>query len=249
VNVQRIADKTVPMLLSLVFLLCGCGGAGGGSGSNQSAMLRVVNGMWGSGGVNVIVDGATVATGIPYSSCVDGICTSLSGYVTVKSGGVNFVVQEPPAQSNLVPSQFQKLNLEPNTKNTFVLSPMDTAGTNVGGFLFNDDDIPAASMVKLRVADISPNITAPAWIVPTGTSPSGNPTISSVAVGSASSYITLPPNTYDIYLGGLSGTCGSPVFFNPNCAKVTATLNANQNVTVYLLFEGSASRPVILADN
>jgi hypothetical protein len=133
VNVQRIADKTVPRLLSLVFLLCGCGGTGGGSGSSQSAMLRVVNGMWGSGGVNVIVDGATVATGIPYSMCVDGICTVLSGYVTVKSGGVNFAVQQPPAQSNLVPSQFQKLNLEPNTKNTFVLSPMDTAGTNVGG--------------------------------------------------------------------------------------------------------------------
>ena len=206
-------------------------------------MLRVVNGMWGSAGVNVIVDGATVATGIPYSTCADGICTTLSGYVTVKSGGVNFVVQEPPAQSSLVPSQFQKLNLEPNTKNTFVLSPMDTAGTNVGGFLFKDDDIPAASMVKLRVADVSPNTTAPAWIVPTGTSPSGNPTISSVAVGSASSYVSLPSNNYDIDLAGIN--CE----FNPNCAKVTATLNANQNVTVYLLFEGSASRPVILADN
>jgi Domain of unknown function (DUF4397) len=180
-------------------------------------MLRVVNGIPGSSGVNVIVDGTTVATDIPYSSCVNGICTALSGYVAVKSGGVKFVVQEPLAQTNLVPSQFQKLNLEPNTKNTFVLSPTDTAGTNVGGFLFTDDDIPAANMVKLRVADVSPNMTAPTWIVPTGTTPSGNPTISSVAVGSASSYITLPPNTYDIYLGGLSDTCGAPIFFNPNC--------------------------------
>jgi hypothetical protein len=242
-NLQWIANRTVPILLSLAFLTCGCGGAGGSSGSNQLAMLRVVNGMWGSGGLNVVVDGATVATGIPYSTCVDGVCTALSGYVTVKSGGVNFAVQAPPAQTNLVPSQFQKLNLEPNTKNTFVLSPMDTAGTNIGGFLFKDDDIPAANMVKLRVADVSPNTTTPAWIVPTGTSPSGNPTISTVAVGSASSYISLTPNTYDIYLVGLN--CG----FNPNCAKVTATLNANQSVTVYLLFEGSASRPVILADN
>jgi hypothetical protein len=189
------------MFMALVFLLSGCGGAGGGSGSNQSAMLRVVNGMWGSGGVNVIVDGATVATGIPYSTCVNGICSTLSGYVTVKSGGVNFVVLEPPAQTNIVPSQFQQLNLQSNTKSTFVFSPLDTAGTNVGGFLFNDDDIPAANAVKLRVADVSPNTTAPAWIVPTGTSPNGNPTISSVAVGAASSYISMPPNTYDIYLG------------------------------------------------
>jgi Domain of unknown function (DUF4397) len=230
VDLQQITDKTVPKLLSLVFLLCG--GASGGSESNPSAMLRVVNGMWGSAGVNVVVDGATVATSIPYSTCVTGICTALSGYVTVKSGGVNFVVVEPPGQTNLVPSQFQKLNLEPNTKNTFVVGPTDTATNGGGGFLFSDDDIPASNMVKLRVADVSPNTTAPAWIVPTGTT-----------VGSASSYMTLPPNTYDIYLAGIN--CG----FDSNCSVVTATLNANQNVTVYLLWEGLASRPVILADD
>jgi hypothetical protein len=72
-NVQRVVDKAVPMLLSFVFLLWGCGGAGGGSGSNQSAMLRVVNRMWGSAGVNVVIDGTTVVTGIPYSSCVNEV--------------------------------------------------------------------------------------------------------------------------------------------------------------------------------
>jgi hypothetical protein len=245
VNVQRIADKTVPMLLSLVFLLWGCGGAGGGSGSNQLAMLRVVNGISGSGGVNVVVDGATVATGIPYSTCVSEICTTLSGYVTVKSGGVNFVVQEPPAQTNLVPSQFQKLNLEPNTKNTFVLSPMDTARTNFGGFLFEDDDIPAANMVKLRVAHADPSFPGAlaAWVLPDGTTPSGNPTISNVMLGSASSYLTLNPGAYD-------ETFAISCFIAPNCISVGPTaLSANQNVTVYLLNEGFSHRPLILADN
>jgi hypothetical protein len=83
-----------------------------------------------------------------------------------------------------------------------------------------------------------------AWIVPTGTQASGNPTIGPVSFGTASSYTTLQPNTYDIYLPQLN--CG----FNSNCNLDTAvTLNANQNFSIYLLWEGLASRTLILADN
>jgi hypothetical protein len=235
---QRIRTAVLTVC-ALISFICGCGGAGGGSGSNQSAMLRVVNDNPGST-LNVIIDGTTVTTVI-YSMCVNGVCTALGGYVTVKSGGVNFAVQQEGTTTNLVPPQFQNLNLQANTKNSFVLGSIDTT---TGAVLFQDDDVPAANLVKVRVADVSNNVpTMSTWIVPTGTTPSGNPTISGVQVGSASSYITIPPNTYDIYLPGLN--CG----FDANCSEVTATLNANQNFTVYLLFEDNGSRALILPDN
>jgi hypothetical protein len=187
-----------------------------------------------------IIDGTTVSTVI-YSMCVTGVCTALGGYVPVKSGGVSFAVQQEGTTTNLVPPQFQNVNLQANTKNSFVVGSIDTTTDAV---LFQDDDVPAANLVKVRFADVSNNVpTMPVWIVPTGTTPSGNPTISGVRVGSASSYLTIPPNTYDIYLAGLN--CG----FDPNCDVVTATLSANQNVTVYLLFEDNGSRALILPAN
>lgn len=208
-------------------------------------MLRVVDGLPDPAALNVTTDGMSAGS-VSYPSCGDGVCTAVSGYVTVKSGGVNLVVEQQGTSTNIVPSQFQNLKLAPGTKNTLVLCPVNTAGTEIGGFLFQDDDTPPAKSVKLRVANVSVNVTSmPAWVVPSGTVPSGDPAISGVAFGSASNYMTFPPNTYDIRLVGIN--CG----FDPNCAGgfVTAQLNANQNVTVYLLWEGSASRATILADN
>jgi hypothetical protein len=49
----------------------------------------VVDGLPAAGNVNVIVDVATVGTGVTNSACVEGVCSALGGYVTVKSGSVN----------------------------------------------------------------------------------------------------------------------------------------------------------------
>jgi len=237
-RVLKFNDRTTRIVLLIIFGAWGC--AVGCSGGSQSAMLRVVNGIWGSP-LNVTIGGASAGS-VPYSSCVNGVCTALSGYVTVKSGGVNLVVEQEGSSTNIVPSQFQNLNLQPNTRNTIVFCPV--GGTAIGAFLLQDDDTPAANSVKLRVANVSINVpNMPAWIVVSGTQPSGNPTIANVPFGSASTYMTFSPNTYDIWLVGFN--CG----LDSNCGDVTATLKGNQNVTVYLLYEGLASRPTILADN
>lgn len=84
-----------------------------------------------------------MATGIEYPSCVNQVCQALSGYFTVKSGGVDFAVEEAGSTANIVPSKFQRLNLSPNTQNTFVFG----GSTKIVGYMFLDDGVPAAGSV------------------------------------------------------------------------------------------------------
>jgi hypothetical protein len=237
-------------LLAVLCAFGGCGGSGGQSVSTQSAKLRVILGGEAlAGNLTVIIDGTTVATGVNYPTCVNQICQALSGYLTVRAGGVDFAVQAPGSSTNLVPSQFQTLNLSPNTQNTFILGGgMDG---EVEGYLFLDDSSPAAGSVKLRIALVDPGAltletpSVSAWVNSTG-STTGNPNISGVTLGKASSYLTLPPGSYfevfDISCAGIP-----PI---PFCSKVgPTTFAANQNLTVYLLNEGPFTRPLILADN
>lgn len=191
----------------------------------------------------MVVNGITVVSNIAYPQCVNEVCQTLSPYVTVKSSGVDFAVEVAGSTTNLVP-QFQKLDLAPNTQNTLIVIGT-VSGTQVGGYLFLDDSVPSANSVKLRIAHSDPSSPGAlaAWVLPDGTTQIGNPTISNVMLGSASSYLTLNPGAYD-------ETFAISCFSGPNCIVVgPTTLGANQNVTVYLLNEGSSHRPLILADN
>lgn len=230
-------QKTILLFLGI----CALAGCGGGSQSSQTAKLRVISGGWAvEGELTVIIDGSTVATGIEYPSCVSQVCQALSGYLTVKSGGVDFAVEEAGSTANIVPSEFRRLNLSPDTQNTFVLG----GSSEIVGYLFLDDGVSAAGSVKLRIADADPSTLSPmsAWVNSDG-STAGKPEISGVKLGSASSYITLQPGAYtEVFpIECLTG---------PNCITVGPTsFTANQNVTVYLLNEGFSHRPLILAHN
>jgi len=232
-------------LLVVLYAFSGCGGSSTQS-SSQSAKLRVIlGGEAVAGNLTVVIDGATVATGINYPTCVNQVCQALSTYLTVQPGGIDFEIQAPGSSANLVPIQFQKLNLSPNTQNTFILG--GGMGGTIEGYLFLDDSAPAAGSVKLRVALVDPGAPSPvsAWVNLDG-STTGSPTISGVTLGSASSYLTLSPGSYmevfDISCPGIP-----PISF---CTKVGPTpFAANQNLTVYLLNEGPFTKPLILADN
>jgi len=226
------------LLLIAICSFCGCGGGGGG----QPAKLRVIIGGWAvpTQNLTVSIDGTAVATGVSYPTCVNQICQQLSDYVTVKSGGVDFVIVASGSTNNLVPSGFQKLNLAPNTQNTFVLG----GATQIQAYLFTDDSSPASGSVKLRVAiaDAYP-LSVSAWVNTDG-STTGNPTISGITVGSASSYLTLTPGSYFVTFS-LSCPLGEQ-----NCIAVGPTaFAANQNITAYVLNEGDTFRPLLLADN
>jgi hypothetical protein len=138
-------------VLSTVCLACGGGGSGSSSGGGaQTAQLRVINGSWYvPGNIDVVVNGTTVVSNIAYPQCVNEVCQTLGPYVTVKSGGVDFAVEVAGTTTNLVP-EFQKLDLAPNTQNTLIVVGA-VLGTQVGGYLFLDDSVPAANSVKLRL--------------------------------------------------------------------------------------------------
>jgi hypothetical protein len=234
-----IGVANLVIVSALIWALSGC--QTGGSQNAQPAKLRVIAGGWAViGPLNVTIDGNTVATGIMYPSCVNEVCQTLSTYFTVKSGSVKLAVQNQGSSVNVVPQQFQTLSLAANTQNTFVLG----GSTQIAGFLFVDDDIPAANSVKIRIANADPTTGSPgAWVLPQGMTPSGNPTISGVAPGSASSYLVVAPGDY-------VETFAISCFIAPNCISVgPTTFSANQNVTVYILNEGLSHRPLILADN
>lgn len=244
-----MTGKLATILLVFIFLTCSCGGgSGGGSGS---AALRVLNASQDVNPVNVVVGGETVVSGDPYPMCIYEICQTLSGYVQVKSGGVSFALEgplNPNPTKNYVPSQFQKLNLPSNTQNTFVLSapPSENLNDPDAGYVFVDDNVPAANSVKIRIVNVDPrNLTVSAFILPNGTMPSGNPPVSNLTIGTASNYITLSPGSYTVWFIGNFGILG-PV---PTLPWGPTTYPANQNFSVYLMQQLGASRAVILADN
>jgi hypothetical protein len=256
------------MRYSIFFLvvLCAFSGCGGGTSSSQFAKLRVI---FGSAtlpyGLTVIIGGTTVATTAntnsssvpsPGQPCTPSRLTATNNsvckidYLTVQSGGVALTVEASGSSTNLVPSQFQSLNLSPNTQNTFVLM-----GPEIG-YLFLDDSTPASGSVKLRIANADPSGigTLSAW-VNSNDSNTGSPTISGVTLGSASSYVIVPPGTYFVNFNvGCFSASGSV----SSCVKAgPVPFAANQNLTVYVFsnqLEASAPSlaiqvPFVVADN
>lgn len=223
----------------LAVVLCAFSGCGGGSSSPQFAKLRVLFG--GSSvpdDLTVSIGGTTV---VPTSStCPLPNEPCAMDYLTVQASGVIFAIQAAGSSTNLVPSQFQTLNLSPNTQNTFVFVEPEF------GYLFLDDSTPAAGSVKLRIANTDPTVggTLSAWVNSTGSS-TGNPTISGVTLGSASDYVTLPPGSYFVRFN-----LGCVLPFGPDCIVIgPTTFAANQNLTVYMFTDLDTHEPFILADN
>jgi len=210
-----------------------------GGSSSQFAKLRVVENILLPNGGNLTVTVAGNSLVFPQATCSPNEACMME-YLTVPAGGFKFVVQVPGSSANVVPSQFQTLNLSPNTQNTFVLVAPDI------GYLFLDDSTPAAGSVKLRIANtdlLNPG-TLSVWVNANGGS-AGNPTISGVALGSASSYHTLPPGSYFLTF---NLPCVLP--FGPNCIVAgPLTFAANQNITVYMFADLDTHLPFILADN
>jgi len=181
--------------------------------------------------------------------CVYEICQTLSTYATVKSNG-SFKLEDS-AGADHAPSQFNKLSLTNNTQNTFILTPptVNSVTTTDIGFLLTDDSVPAANSVKIRIANVDPRGPDPlsAFILPEGVQPSGDPTVSNVAFGSGSAYVTVPPGSYTVWFVVPAKSLGATP--SPYTTWGPTTYTANSNFTVYLMQQLDNNRGVILADN
>ena len=193
------------------------------TGGTATASLRVVQGNADAQTVNVLVNGMMTSSNVTY--------LSVTGYMPVPSGMDMLDIQVAPPQVS--PVQNVGLNLAQGTHNTFIMD--GCCAFNHSSIQLMDDTAPPASgSAKLRVVDA---FLSPAgidfFVLPAGSTPSGTPTVTGQAFNSASSYLTLTPGAYDVFVtqtpppGGPIG----PVLFHTG----SFTLAAGQNRTVAIL--------------
>jgi len=189
----------------------------------STATLRVVQGNADAQTVNVVLDGTVMSSNVPYLSA--------TGYLSVPSGAVQLDVQVPPP--NVSPVHDVSVNLAAGSHNTFIMD--GCCVFNHSSILLMDDMSPPASgSVKLRVVDAALSATAlDFFVLPSGSTPSGTPTVAAMAFNNASSYLSIAPGTYDIFV------TATPPFGGPPGPTLFHTgpimLSANQNRTVAVL--------------
>lgn len=155
----------------------------GGGSSSDKADLRVLHAAVNQSGEDVLVDSKVVASSLGYSAN--------TGYLSVNPGSRHVQV-EPSGTSS--PIFDQTLTLTASTETTVILEGL----TSVTGIVLTDNNTtPASNTAMVRVVNASPSMgTADVYIIPAGSSLTGiTPTVSSLALGSASSYQSLTIST------------------------------------------------------
>jgi Domain of unknown function (DUF4397) len=208
-------------LMVAVVTAATCGGAGAG----QSAKLRVFDGIT-SGGVSILVDGATVSSNLQYQTN--------TGYLSVKSGSRQLEAL-PAGVSGPWGVARDTISLSANTQNTWIVFGwlMD-----LGSVPLIDDVTPAGnSAAKLRIADAALSESGvDVYVLPSGTTPSGSAMFSFMSGEGASPYMSLAAGAYDVDFAVspacpvVSSPCPIDIFY-----QTTVTVAANQNRTVVLL--------------
>lgn len=155
-------------------------------GSSNKAHLRLLNAMvTQQSGLDMLVDGTSVAPNIGYSSA--------SGYVSVSSGSRHVQI-EPTGSSSPVIDTTTSLN---SGDNVTALAYLNTSNANSSAFLVDNNSAPSSGNFNLRIINASPAMGAnvDVYVEPVGTGPNGTPNVSSLADGSASGYIGLSAGT------------------------------------------------------
>lgn len=182
----------VGFLAVLLVVLAVLGGCGGHTSTTtdppQMANLRVAQGNSSIGNINVAVDGAVLASNIAF--------LANTGYLSVQAGVRQLTIQGATNPPNLTLPE----NLAANSKNTFVL---DGWGPFSSGqvLLLDDTTPPPASSFKLRILDgaLSTPATLDVYILSSGSTPGGTPTIAAMTFNNASSYQTLAAGSYHVF--------------------------------------------------
>ncbi|MBZ5503962.1 MAG: DUF4397 domain-containing protein [Acidobacteriia bacterium] len=189
----------------------------------STATLRVVQGNADAQTVNVVLDGTVMSSNVPYLSS--------TSYLSVPAGVVQLDVQVPPP--NVSPVHNVSVDLAANSHNTFIMD--GCCSFSHSSILLMDDMAPSPSGgVKLRIVDAALSSTAlDFFVLPSGSTPSGAPTVSAMAFNNASSYLALTPGTYDIFVTATPPSPGppGPTLFHTG----PIILSANQNRTVAVL--------------
>jgi hypothetical protein len=161
--------------LSLLTILIACG--------SGSARIRLINADPSQSGLDLLIDGKTVASAVAYGSA--------SGYSSVSSGSRHLQV-EASGTSNAISDQ--TISLSSASDNSVLF-------TNSGAMILSDNNsAPSSGNVSLRVINAASSLgTADVYVVATGTNlATVSPTFSSLTFPSASAYTTVAAGSYQI---------------------------------------------------
>jgi hypothetical protein len=211
--------------LGLIFISAGCGG---GSGQTQ---FRVVQATPDESSVNVLVDGANVASGVNY-----GAATS---YLTISSGTRH--IQIEPTNSS-TPVVDQNDSFTKSTNSTMVVA---NRSPNITGILFADNTTaPASGDFSVRIINAAPSLgTVDVYVVTSGTSISDvSPTISGLAFQAGSTYTSLTAGNYQIFF-----TIPGTKFVDATTGTITFTAGQNRSIVI-LNASGGGFTTLTLAD-
>ena len=174
----KATSVSVVLLLAAVFLTSGCG--------STHTRLRLANMTPDESSLDLLVDG-TKTTSVNFGSG--------SAYTSIKSGSRHLQV-EPSGTSTAIIDQTSSIASGTDTT-LFSLN----FSSNVWSMIATDDNsAPSSGNAKIRIASGAPYLgTVDVYVVSAGTDINTvNPTVSSLAFGSLSSYLSVAAGTYQV---------------------------------------------------
>ncbi|HEX3319538.1 MAG TPA: DUF4397 domain-containing protein [Terriglobales bacterium] len=168
----------------LVFLL-GCG--------EDHARLRVVHASPDAPNVDVLVDGKSVLTNVPYATASD--------YLTVTAGTRRIEVRPTGTSTDVINSNVSLSSHSDSTVLAEGFAAVPSPAPQIAAVVLTDDNSnPASGKAKVRVIHAAPSAgNVDVYIVPPGTDiTTVSPTLSNVAFEAASGYLSVDPATYEV---------------------------------------------------
>jgi hypothetical protein len=206
-------------------------------GSSSKTSARLVNALptLGSGsGLDFLVDGASVATGVAYGTA--------STYASVSSGSRHLQAQVTGTTTivaDVTPS------IDSGTFTTMV-SFLDSTNANNVLVLTDNNGTPPSGDFNLRIINLCPGVGAEdVYIVTPGTSPnSTTPTFTNLAVGGASNYSSNAAGNWEV----IFTTPSQPTFVNASSGSLS--FSTGQVRTLLLLNNpGGGVETTLLTDS
>jgi hypothetical protein len=169
-------------MLGTYFLANGCGGG-------SQAKLRVVNASPNETGIDVLIDGKSVATGIAYGSNSD--------YLSVDSGSRHLQIEATGTTTVLLD---QNLSLNSGSETTYLATNVAASISSV--VLSDNSSAPASGSVNVRVMNAAPALgPVDVYIVAPGTDLiASTPVIRGLAFDAATDYQLLTAGSYEVVL-------------------------------------------------
>ena len=160
-----------------------------GCGDSGHASLRVVHASPDAPNVDVVVDGKTVLTNVPYEQA--------SNYLTVDDGSRHIQVRPTGTTTNVIDTNVTLASKSYET----VLAVGTVSDSSLTALPLQDDNTPPASgQIKLRLVHASPSAgPVDIYVGAPGSGVSGTPTLTNVPFKAAANYLAVPAGSYEVY--------------------------------------------------